>query len=69
MFIYLSRERPRYQNTQFFIYTQIETESLCLHWLYCVQNFKTTVDFVYNILKNINKYYWNLIQRNSILRR
>jgi hypothetical protein len=25
-----------------------------LHWLYCVQNFKTTVDFVYNIFKNIN---------------
>ena len=32
-------------------YAQIETESLCSHCLYCVQNFKTTVPFV-NIKQN-----------------
>jgi hypothetical protein len=39
-FIY--RESPRYQNTHF-LYAQIETKPLCSHWLYCVQNVKTTV--------------------------
>jgi hypothetical protein len=48
-FIFIYRERPRYQNTHF-LYAQIETEPLCSYLLYCAHwlyiNFKTAVHLI-----------------------
>jgi hypothetical protein len=35
---FVKASRLRYQNTKFFIYARIETESLYSYWSYCVQN-------------------------------
>jgi hypothetical protein len=63
------RERPRYQNTHF-LYAQIETKPLCLHWLYCVQNFKTAVHFVNNMkyIKGIRQYIFLLFHFKELLK-